>query len=359
MKLLIVTQTIDRSDDLLGFMDGWIKEFAKHCQRVTAIGLGVGAHEYPDNVHVLSLGKENGGSRSQYTRKFLRYVVQERKNYDVVFVHMNPEYVVLGGPLWKLMGKKIGLWYAHGQSSRMLRAAHQMTDLVFTTNTEGFSIPSPKRRIVGHGIDCERFSIAKRGSRKPFRVLTVGRISPIKDLETLVRAFAELSGSAVLEIVGAPALRQDRGYLESLKRLTAQLSIIDRVHFLGSIPNDALQPIYARADLFVNTSRTGSFDKTVGEAMATGFPVLTSNPAFREVLPKHAARLMFDPGDSSGLLRRMKELSEMSIAERKALGLELRTIVEEEHSLSTLASRVLAHYAPLSSSVKCNTSDPI
>ena len=346
MKLLIVTQTIDRSDDLLGFMDGWITEFARQCKRVTAIGLGVGAHEYPDNVHVLSLGKENGGSRIQYTLKFLRYVVAERKNYDAVFVHMNPEYVVLGGALWKLMGKKVGLWYAHGHSRRMLRAAHRMTDVVFTSTTGGFGISSPKRQIIGHGIDCERFSFATRESRKPFRVLTVGRISPIKDLETLVRAFAELPGGAVLEIVGAPALRQDRGYLESLKQLTAQLSIIDRVHFLGSIPNAALQPIYARADLFVSTSRTGSFDKTLGEAMATGLPVLTSNPSFREVLRKRAAKLMFDPGDSSGLMRRMKELSEMSIAERKALGLELRTIVEKEHSLSTLASRVLVHYAP-------------
>ena len=345
MKILIVTQTIDRNDDLLGFMNGWITEFSQQCQRVTAIGLSVGAHKYPGNVHVHSLGKEKGGSRGQYILKFLRYVVAERKNYDAVFVHMNPEYVVLGGALWRLMGKKIGLWYAHGHSSRMLRAAHLLTHVVFTSTTGGFAIPSPKRRIIGQGIDCEQFSFVTRKSRKLFRVLMVARISPVKDIETLIKAFAGLADSAVLEIVGAPPLPADQGYLKSLKELAKQLTIGDRVHFLGAVPNNALQPIYARADLFVNTSRTGSFDKTVGEAMATGLPVLTSNSAFKEVLRNHAANLMFAPGDASGLLRRMQAVSEMSTAEREALGLKLRNIIVEEHSLRTLAARILVHFS--------------
>ena len=91
---------------------------------------------------------------------------------------MNPEYVLLGGALWKLMGKKIGLWYAHGHLSGMLRVAHWITDVVFTSTTGGFNIPSPKRRVVGHGIDCERFSFVTRDPRGFFRVLMVAASRP-------------------------------------------------------------------------------------------------------------------------------------------------------------------------------------
>ena len=58
MKLLILTQKVDKNDDVLGFMHGWIAEFAKHCEKVTVIALGVGEFDLPRNVTVLSLGKD-------------------------------------------------------------------------------------------------------------------------------------------------------------------------------------------------------------------------------------------------------------------------------------------------------------
>jgi len=39
MKLLIITQKVDINDDVLGFMHGWIAEFAKHCEKLTVICL--------------------------------------------------------------------------------------------------------------------------------------------------------------------------------------------------------------------------------------------------------------------------------------------------------------------------------
>ena len=109
MKLLIITQKVDKSDDLLGFMHSWILEFAKHCQMVTVICLYKGNFDLPSNVKVFSLGKEKGVSRVRYMLNFFRYIISERNNYDSVFVHMNQVYVVLGGFFWKLMRKKISL----------------------------------------------------------------------------------------------------------------------------------------------------------------------------------------------------------------------------------------------------------
>ena len=109
MKLLICNEATDLNYPSLGFFFGWIAEFAKHCEQVTVISLGVGEYDLPGNVKVLSLGKEEGRNRGKYVYRFYKYIFSERHNYDAVFVHMNPIYVLLGGVFWKILNKKIAM----------------------------------------------------------------------------------------------------------------------------------------------------------------------------------------------------------------------------------------------------------
>ena len=117
MKLLIVTQTVDIKDPVLGFFVRWIEEFAKHVEHIEIICLKEGQYTLPSNVRVHSLGKEKNlplfVRRILYAVRFKFFVWRLRHDYDAVFVHMNPEYVVLGGLFWRLLGKKISLWYTH------------------------------------------------------------------------------------------------------------------------------------------------------------------------------------------------------------------------------------------------------
>ena len=103
MKLLIVTQTIDINDPVLGFFCRWVEEFAKHCEKVTVICLHEGIHSLPNNVRVTALGK----TRVERVFDFLHLCISRRSEYDIVFVHMNPEYIVIAGTLWRLMSKKL------------------------------------------------------------------------------------------------------------------------------------------------------------------------------------------------------------------------------------------------------------
>jgi len=56
--------------------------------------------------------------------------------------------------------------------------------------------------------------------------------------------------------------------------------------FAGSISYKNIPKFYADGDLFVNFSDMGSVDKVILEAVATGLLVLTSNEAFRDILPE-------------------------------------------------------------------------
>ena len=148
MRLLIITQKVDINDDLLGFMHGWIIEFARHCKQVIVICLEKGEYELPENVKVLSLGKEVSRSKIQYLKRFYQYIWQERKNYDSVFVHMNKEYVILGGVFWKLWGKRIALWYNHLKGNIVSRLSSVLADVIFFTSPFSFFSKSKKAKIM-------------------------------------------------------------------------------------------------------------------------------------------------------------------------------------------------------------------
>src|SRR3989344_92970 len=116
-KILIVTQKVDKNDPILGFFHRWLEEFAKYFEKVTVICLEKGKCDLPQNVKVLSLGKENGRSKFKYLKNFYHFIWQERENYEVVFVHMNEEYVLLAGLPWRLLGKRISMWRNHPAGS--------------------------------------------------------------------------------------------------------------------------------------------------------------------------------------------------------------------------------------------------
>src|SRR3989344_7232103 len=149
MRLLIVTQAVDVNDPILGFFHRWIEEFAKHCERVHVICLKEGAHHLPPNVTVHSLGKESGRSRLKYLLRFFRLVWSLRREYDAVFVHMTPEYVLLGGLLWRLWNKRVVLWYVHRQSTFALQLAAHLVHKIATSAKGSISVRSRKIAVVG------------------------------------------------------------------------------------------------------------------------------------------------------------------------------------------------------------------
>ncbi len=268
MNLLIITQKVDKNDDVLGFFHGWIEEFAKHCQNVTVICLYEGMHDLPKNVRVLSLGKEHGVSRIKYLTRFYRFIWQERTNYDSVFVHMNPEYVVLGGLLWRMWGKTIGLWYMHKSVDLKLRIAEKLAHHIFSGTKESFRFKSSKLHVMGHGIDTHFFSpdpTIKRGAH----LLSVGRLMSIKHHDEVIRVAKE--ETRALRIAGSGTER------DALKALASELGV--EVTFLGPLSQKELRDEYRKAARLVHRSQTGSLDKVVLEAAASGCVVDTSDPA--------------------------------------------------------------------------------
>ncbi len=289
MKLLIITQTIDSEDSALGFFHRWVEEFARQAERVEVVCLYEGSHDLPSNVRVHSLGKESGrAGRLQYILAFYKHIIRLRRSYDAVFVHMNPEYVLLGSFLWRILGKPITLWYTHGTVAPKLRIAVRLADRVFTASERSMRIETSKRVVIGHGIDIGRFSPNGAQMQRERRgVITIGRISRVKRLDLSIEAMAALYSRGIdtsFTIVGAPITKEDRAYERELRELAQEKGVAAQAKFLGPMRHDRIPEILSGAAVFLHTSETGSVDKVVIEALAMDVPVVTTSGIFKDIL---------------------------------------------------------------------------
>ncbi|MGH8546876.1 MAG: glycosyltransferase family 4 protein [Gammaproteobacteria bacterium] len=225
-----------------------------------------------------------------------------------------------------------------------------MSDQMIASVPTAYPYKRDKLIAVGQGIDTELFSPDSGVSAedRPM-ILCVGRLSPVKDHPTLLKAALLLGqrwgrGFRIV-IVGGPGSPRDESYIRSLHRQVKELGVHDLVHFEPPTSVENLPFWYRRCTLHVNLTPTGFGDKVAWEAMACGKPCLVANEGFRETLGKHAEHLMFRYGDPEHLARALEWGLSLNGAERKLMGVYLRQQVERMHSLDRLATVLVDLFA--------------
>lgn len=341
MRLLILTQVVDREDPVLGFFHRWVEEFAKHFETIIVICLKEGKHLLPANVRVLSLGKESGASRITYVARFFRYIWSERANYNAVFVHQNQEYVLLAGWFWKLLGKKIYMWRNHYAGSLLTDIASFFCDKIFCTSARSYTARFKNAVQMPVGVDTELFKSAEE-KRIPRSILFLGRMAPSKRPDMLVEALGTLSARGVSFTTSfyGPTLPKDESYLVSLKRRISDLHLTDRVLFYGGVAHDAVPALYASHEIFVNLSGSGMYDKTLFEASASGCLIVAASTDFAELTGFPAVS-----DEPRKLASTLVEILELSLDEKARHVAHLRSLARQQ-SLETLANRLRASLDP-------------
>ncbi len=140
---------------------------------------------------------------------------------------------------------------------------------------------------------------ARRRLRLPGRfVLSVGTLEPGKNRATLLRALVWLRRWGLPH---ALVIAGQRGWGDAApERLAAALGVLDRVRYLGYVPEADLPLLYTLAEAFVFPSWREGFGLPPLEAMACGTPVVASDrPALPEVLGD--AALYAPPGDAQAI----------------------------------------------------------
>lgn len=345
LRLLWFNLATDADAPNLGFTTEWINALAQHCEYIDVISMRTGRVDVAANVRVYSLGKERGYSEARRAFRFYRllWTLLRARRHDACFAHMQPLFAAMAAPLLLLHGVPLTLWYAHRSVTLRLRLAEMAAATVVSPSRESFRLRGDKLRITGHGIDVDRFTPSEPAPG-PFTILCLGRIAPVKRLETLLSAaklMADQGAQFRLRLLGA-VYPQDRQYAADLHGQVERSGLKDCVEFADAVPHERVPAELRRAHTMVNLSATGSVDKAVLEAMACGIPVVSANEAFLEMLSPWAGQLLTPPDDPQALAQRLQGLMAMESEARVALGRELRALVERDHSMERLVENLLA-----------------
>lgn len=327
MQLLFITQKINEKDDDLAFVTLWIKEFINQGASVNVICLEKG--DFDNSFPVYSLGKEKGFGKIKRIFIFLKLIFSLK--YDRVFVHMNPEYVTLGGWYWFLARKPVYLWYTHYTMHVHLWLSGILCKRMFAATPQ--SLPqyegSPKKTIVGHGIDMDYWKkdIPKKVTASSFDLVSVHRICRSKRLELGILALKHLPEEYTLTVYGRDV---EKDYYAELNDLIKKEGLGGRVTFKGPVPMGDLKNIYPLYRLMINMARE-TIDKTMLEGMIFGiYPITT---------PRNSEAIGL-PSCPDG--EKPEDIAKFILSEKwSQYGTDqLRNIVEEKHSLKSLVGKI-------------------
>lgn len=314
---------MNSEDPILGFFVRWVQEFAKHCEKVTVICLEKGLppeisqgdsfsgrktisrgnYDLPENVKVLTLGKERGNTKFDQLMWFYQHIWDERKNYDAVFVHMNQEYVLLGVCLWKSLKKKVYMWRNHAKGNILTMLAAKLSDKVFYTSPSSHTAKFPNAVQMPVGIDTDFFKPDPKVKKVPNSILFLGRIGPVKRVLEFVDRLGdfEREGKVFSATIAGEALEGDKAYEQKVRERVATYGIENKVKFIGPVNREEALKLYQLHETYVNMTSAGSFDKTIFEAASCGTVILVENKDLKDLEKKNGEKLRKFVIDEHGL----------------------------------------------------------
>ncbi len=168
--------------------------------------------------------------------------------------------------------------------------------------------------VISNGVDTRRFRprLAKSSFLLKYDLphnvplLTfVGRVEPEKSIDVLIKAFKRIhkKTKAHLVISGKGTM------LDSLKNLTFDLNLMERVHFLGYIPDEELPDLYNASYIYINPAIYEAQCIAALEAAASGLPLIGANAtALPEIVLNKRNGFLFKPGNDYDLSKKILQI---------------------------------------------------
>jgi glycosyltransferase involved in cell wall biosynthesis len=185
-------------------------------------------------------------------------------------------------------------------------------------------------------------------------ILFVGRIYPVKNLDSLIRAFSRLRGAFPnwrLLLVGP----DQTGHRQELTRLADTLGLsVDvctglpteggaEVVFTGALFGAEKDAAYRKADVFVLPSHTENFGGVVADALAFGIPCVASKKTPWEEIEAEGCGFWVD-NDVDGLENALRKAMSLTDEERQVMGENGRRLVERKYQWSAIAEQMKTAY---------------
>lgn len=203
-----------------------------------------------------------------------------------------------------------------------------------------YQVPEEKIEIIPRWVDLNKFKyIGTKDRLKSNFIVSVGRITPSKGYEHLIKAFRKVARHnpyLKLKIIGSTDKGKER-YLNYLKTLTRRFSLNYNVEFSGF--RHDVETILSQAKVLVAPSLIDeAFGRVVVEAAACGVPVVAAEVGgFQEIIDNGRDGLLIPPADSDSLAEAiLKLINDPLLAEK--ISLRAREKVERLYTMEKALS---------------------
>lgn len=195
-------------------------------------------------------------------------------------------------------------------------------------------IPAYKRTQIYNGVDVNHFKPAEKPAGDKLTILTAGRLNAVKDLTSLIKAFAKLlpkRSNAELVIVG------QGGEFTKLEALTQQYGLKDSIRFAGQ--RDDVNHMMQHCDIYAQCSLFEGISNTILEAMSTGCAIVATDVGGNPELIEHqVSGMLVKPKDIDGLANTLLDLADHQSL-RTSLGANARARAVSLFSLETMVAQ--------------------
>lgn len=193
-----------------------------------------------------------------------------------------------------------------------------------------------KIRVIPNGVDCSFYKPINRKNSKKFKILFVGRLNKIKNLDKLIEAFSKISKSTknvILILIG------DGPEKNNLFKKCLNLCLDKKVIFKGWLPKEKLLKYYQNSHLFVLPSSNEGMSNALLEALACGLPIICANTGGAKSLVKKNG-IILNKITPFSLERAIKKMMNSSLTK---MGKESRKIAQK-NSWGKIAQMYLSVY---------------
>tara|TARA_B100001123_G_scaffold98667_1_gene113605 strand:+ start:9371 stop:10513 length:1143 start_codon:yes stop_codon:yes gene_type:complete len=308
----------------------------KHTPEIVAAAYN---SNYPESLEINSVNVTYLKSNARYRSLTLNVSAKDyliKRVAEVDIVHIHGLYDLLGPVSSKLclgIGKPyvvetMGMVFPFGRGGYLKRGYMELFGKTLLNNAARYVVTSkmeaehledagydPKKIAFRHnGVDPIRRPESNeiRSFRDKYKlepglpkIIFLGRIAPVKNLEKLIQEFYILANLDAILILAGPI--DDNKYFHELKKLINSLGIQDRVVWTGPLFGVDKACLFHEGDIFVLPSMNENFGIAAAEAMTVGLPVIATQTCGITEHFEGDAGIVVDFTDGS-LVKPMREL---------------------------------------------------
>lgn len=204
--------------------------------------------------------------------------------YDLIHVHHLSKFAVLASvsPYSRPM-----VFTEHGMPTQLnnlhklaQRLVNKKSDAVIclsqaerTSKIQNLGLDSKKIEVIPNSVASRHWYPIKRLlNGEAFRLLFVGQLIQIKQVERICLAMTETTLNVVLQIV-----YHNNNQLRELEDLVVSLNLTERVSFHSNLNGEKLYEMYLKSHVLVLPSLHEASPSVISEALITGLPIIASN----------------------------------------------------------------------------------